>query len=86
LICPPVFALALIVGAYFIVTQHQTEKDKLQKWTLLGIIAVLPLSNLGEKGWSKVSYFFNTADTTSSIGNLSFNYTSIASTVDELKN
>ncbi|HIC40971.1 MAG TPA: hypothetical protein EYO74_06160, partial [Piscirickettsiaceae bacterium] len=80
---PTSIRIALIVGAYFLVSQHQTEKGKLQKWTLLGIIAVLPLSNLGERGWSKVSYFFNTADTTSNIGNLSFSYTSIASTVDE---
>lgn len=77
--------IALIIGAYFIVTQYQTEKDKLQKWTLLGIIAVLPLSNLGERGWNKVSYFFNTTDTTSNIGNVSFNYTSITSTIDEIK-
>jgi dolichyl-diphosphooligosaccharide--protein glycosyltransferase/undecaprenyl-diphosphooligosaccharide--protein glycosyltransferase len=77
--------IALIIGAYFIVTQHQTEKDKLQKWTLLGIVAVLPLSNLGERGWDQVSYFFNTADITSSTGNLSFSYTSITSTVDEIK-
>jgi len=82
---PTSIRIALIVGAYFLVSQHQTEKDKLQKWTLLGIIAVLPLSNLGERGWSKVSYFFNTADTTSNIGNISFSYTSIASTVDEIK-
>lgn len=82
---PASIRIALIVGAYFLVSQHQTEKDKLQKWTLLGIIAVLPLSNLGERGWSKVSYFFNTADTTSNIGNISFSYTSIASTVDEIK-
>ena len=82
---PTSIRIALIIGAYFLVSQHQTEKDKLQKWTLLGIIAVLPLSNLGERGWSKVSYFFNTADTTSNIGNISFSYTSIASTVDEIK-
>jgi dolichyl-diphosphooligosaccharide--protein glycosyltransferase/undecaprenyl-diphosphooligosaccharide--protein glycosyltransferase len=82
---PTSIRIALIVGAYFIVTQHQTEKGKLQKWTLLGIVAVLPLSNLGERGWDKVSYFFNTADTTSSTGNLSFSYTSITSTVDEIK-
>jgi len=77
--------IALIIGAYFIVSQHQTEKDRLQKWTLLGIIAVLPLSSLGERGWNKVSYFFDTANITSSTGNVSFNYTSIASTVDEIK-
>jgi len=82
---PVSIRIALIIGAYFIVTQHQTEKGKLKKWTLLGIIAVLPLSNLGERGWDKVSYFFNTADITSSTGNLSFSYTSIASTVDEIK-
>jgi len=82
---PTSIRIALIIGAYFIVTQHQTEKDKLQRWTLLGIIAVLPLSNLGEKGWQKVSYFFDTANTTSSDGNVSFSYTSIASTVDEIK-
>ena len=39
---PTSIRIALIVGAYFLVSQHQTEKDKLQKWTLLGIIAVLP--------------------------------------------
>ncbi len=82
---PTSIRIALIIGAYFFVTQHQTEKEKLQRWALLGIIAVLPLSNLGEKGWSKVSYFFDTADTTSSAGNVSFVYTSIASTVDEIK-
>ena len=82
---PVSIRIALIIGAYFIVTQHQTEKSKLQKWTLLGIVAILPLSNLGERGWSKVSYFFDTADTTSSTSNLSFSYTSITSTVDEIK-
>ncbi len=82
---PTSIRIAFIVGAYFLVSQHQTEKDKLQKWALLGIIAVLPLSNLGERGWSKVSYFFDTANTTSSSGNVSFSYTSITSTVDEIK-
>jgi len=82
---PTSIRIALIIGAYFLVSQHQTEKDKLQKWTLLGIIAILPLSNLAERGWNKVSYFFDTADTTSNIGNISFIYTSIASTVDEIK-
>jgi len=82
---PTSIRIALIIGAYFIVSQHQSEKEKLQKWALLGILAVFPLSNLGERGWNKVSYFFNTVDTISSSDNLSFSYTSIASTVDEIK-
>ena len=82
---PNSIRIALIIGAYFIVTQHQTEKDKLQKWTFLGVLAVLPLSNLGERGWNKISYFFNTENTTSNTDNLTFNYTSITSTIDEIK-
>lgn len=82
---PTSIRIALIIGAYFIVSHHKTELEWLKKWTLLGTLAVLPLSHLGERGWDKISYFFTPSDTTSSSDNISFTYTSIASTVEEVK-
>jgi len=92
ILLPPILAIdlpssiriAMILGIYYWTTHNKLSIDRLQKIALIGVIAVMPMSHLAEYGWDKFTYFSNPGSSAASQA-ISFSYTNVAETVDEIQ-
>ena len=80
---PASIKIALIIGMFLFVNSNTLNVLQIKKWVLVVLIAVMPLTNLATRGWSRLTTYFLPGDTISNSDNLELSYISFINIVEE---